>query len=93
MIAEELLVASVVRCDVPLLTARRRERRIVRRFRRLALLGLEKLNSTTAINVASMSRAVRDRLRSFGLRCRGMRGSVIRCTSAPMDIISSPLAP
>src|SRR6516164_1908384 len=35
---------------------------------------LERLNSTTAINVVSMSRAIRDRLRSFGLRCRGMEG-------------------
>jgi hypothetical protein len=35
---------------------------------------LERLNSTTAINVVSMSRAIRDRLRSFGLRCRGMGG-------------------
>jgi hypothetical protein len=41
MIAEALQVASVVRCDAPLLTARRRQRRVVRRFRRLAVLGLE----------------------------------------------------
>src|ERR1700732_4742837 len=54
---------------------------------------LDRLNSTTAINVVSMSRAIKDRLRSFGLRCCGMGASVARFTSAPMDIISSPLAP
>jgi hypothetical protein len=52
-----------------------------------AINQLDRLNSTTAINVVSMSRAIRDRLRSFGLRCRGMGGSVARFTSAPMDII------
>src|SRR5215467_12739010 len=35
---------------------------------------LDRLNSTTAINVVSMSRAIRDRLKSFGLRCRGIGG-------------------
>lgn len=33
------------------------------------------------INVVSMSRAIRDRLRSFGLRFCGMRGSVARGTA------------